>query len=252
MMAITALQNARKKKTSRAVRLSCVFAFLFLFSAVIAAHSQGRRMGGVRLMTSSQRHQSSPHESSSNNNNNQAPRGTTPQGQSGNGNGNASRQTTAPTRDGHLQDWINAHSNLTEEQKEQALRQDPGFKQYPPATQQGIIQRMRELNSMTPEQQQARTNSIETMERLSPQQRQQFSRALIAIGAMPEERQRLVRKAFRDLRDIPVEQRPAILNSEQFRSQFNDHERQVLNSLLVVAPYLPPARPSGDVQYGGK
>ena len=164
--------------------------------------------------------------------------------------GNAPRTAVAPRQEQHLQDWINAHQNLTVDQRVEALQREPGFSQLPPNTQLRMIQRMRELSAMTPEQQQVRTTNIEAMEHMNPQQRGQMVGALRAISNMPEDRQRLVRKAFRDMREVPVEQRNAIIKSDRFRSQFTDHERTVLGSLLAVEPYMPPARPTDDTQFG--
>ncbi len=56
----------------------------------------------------------------------------------------------------------------------------------------------------------------EMFERLSPEQRQDVRAASQAVRQMPEDRQRMVRRAFNDLRQIPPEQRQAILNSARF------------------------------------
>jgi hypothetical protein len=48
-----------------------------------------------------------------------------------------------------------------------------------------------------------------------------------------------VRRAFNDLRQIPPEQRAAILNSARFSQTFSPDERHVLGSLLSIEPYQP-------------
>jgi hypothetical protein len=55
------------------------------------------------------------------------------------------------------------------------------------------------------------------------------------VHSLPEDRQRMVRKAFRDLREYPPEQRQALMNSGQFQAQFTQQER----SILAVEPYHP-------------
>jgi hypothetical protein len=70
------------------------------------------------------------------------------------------------------------------------------------------------------------------------------------LGGLPEDRRRLVARAFRDLREMPQPQRQAILNSDRFRGQFSDQERNTLSSLLAVEPYLPVRRPNDEPSYG--
>ncbi len=238
----------------------CVAGILCLAAAPVPAQPLPRRYAFAPPRFQPPKPPKPPRNNPSNKPPNAAPRGNSQNPPPANGapapnaaqnNGNQARPAPPPKQE-HLQEWINAHQNLTVDQRVQALQQEPGFNQLPQATQQRMVQRLRELSAMSPEQQQTRTSSIEAMERLSPQQRQQMRGALLAISNMPEDRQRLVRKAFRDLREVPVEQRQAILNSENFRTQFSPYERSVLGNLLAVEPYLPPARPSDDLQYGGK
>jgi hypothetical protein len=88
------------------------------------------------------------------------------------------------------------------------------------------------------------------MERLTPPQRQQVRGAMQQLGGLPEDRRRFVARAFRDLREMPQPQRQAILNSDRFRGQFSDQERNTLSSLLAVEPYLPVQRPNEGPSYG--
>jgi hypothetical protein len=93
---------------------------------------------------------------------------------------------------------------------------------------------------------------IEALERLSPQMRQQVHTSMQQFRALPEDRQRLVKKAFRDLREYPPEQRTAMMNSGQFQSQFTPQERSILGNILAAEPYQP-ERGSGldnGLQYG--
>ena len=56
---------------------------------------------------------------------------------------------------------------------------------------------------------------------------------------MPTARQQVVRRAFRNLRDMPPGDRIKALNSAQYANQFSPQERTVLNNLLSVEPYQP-------------
>jgi hypothetical protein len=61
-----------------------------------------------------------------------------------------------------------------------------------------------------------------------------------------------MKKAFRDLREYPPEQREAMMNSGQFQAQFTPQERHILGSILAVEPYRPAPRSGLDngLQYG--
>jgi hypothetical protein len=56
---------------------------------------------------------------------------------------------------------------------------------------------------------------------------------------MAPDRHRMVGRAFTDLRQIPPDQRSAILNSARFSQTFTPDERRVLGNLLSIEPYEP-------------
>jgi hypothetical protein len=143
----------------------------------------------------------------------------------------------------HLGQWMNRHSNMTLEQQQRALGNEPGFRQLPPQTQQHLRSRLNQLNSMSPDQRSRMIERNEDIERLSLPQRQQVRGAMQQLGALPMDRRRMVARAFRDLRAMPPEQRQSLLNSDRFRSQFSPQERGTLGQLLDVAPLLPPPPP---------
>jgi hypothetical protein len=76
-------------------------------------------------------------------------------------------------------------------------------------------------------------------EKLSPQQKADVNASAAAMHQMAPDRQRMVRQAFIDLRQIPPEQRGQILNSARFANTFTPDERHVLGSLLSIEPYEP-------------
>ena len=45
-------------------------------------------------------------------------------------------------------------------------------------------------------------------------------------------------------------QRQAILNSDRFRGQFSDQERNTISNLLAVEPYLPVRHPNDNPWFG--
>ena len=171
-------------------------------------------------------------------------------GQAGRPAMNAPRGVQAPKQNGgkgnqeHMPQWMARHSNLSPADQQKALEKEPGFRDLPPQTQQALRNRLTQLNNMNPEQRRRMLEHTEIMERLTPQQRQQFRSAAEQYRGLPDDRRRMVARAFRDLREMPEPQRQAILNSDRFRGQFSDQERNTLSGLLSVEPYLPVERPN--------
>lgn len=171
-------------------------------------------------------------------------------GQAGRPAMNAPRAVQTPKQNGgkgnqeHLPQWMARHNNLSPADQQKALENEPGFRDLPPQTQQRMRDRLTQLNNMTPEQRQRMLERAEQMEHLTPMQRQQVRGALQQYQGLPVDRRRMVARAFRDLREMPEPQRQAILNSDRFRGQFSDQERNTLSGLLSVEPYLPAEHPN--------
>jgi hypothetical protein len=150
----------------------------------------------------------------------------------------------------HLGQWMDRHSNLPLAEQQRALEKEPGFRDLPPQTQQRMHDRITQLNNMTPEQRRRTLERTEAIEHLTLPQRQQWRGAMEQYQGLPEDRRRLVARAFRDLREMPQPQRQAILNSDRFRGQFSDQERNTLSGLLAVEPYLPVQHPNDGPSFG--
>ncbi len=141
---------------------------------------------------------------------------------------------------GHLPDWMAQHRNQPLSQQERLLRQEPGFSRLNPGEQQRQIDQLHRLNAMPEAQRDRRLARAEALERLTPSERMQVNQSARQLAAMPADRQAMVRRAFQDLRGVPVEQRGTILNSARYASSFTPQERGVLGNLLRVEPYEPP------------
>jgi hypothetical protein len=139
----------------------------------------------------------------------------------------------------HLGGWLQSHQGQSFSSQTNSLRQEPGFSNLPQPQQQRLIDRLHQLNTMPPEQRQRTLGRVENMERLSPDRRQAVRSSAQELSAMDPGRKQQVRGAFRALRDMPPAERQQMLNSPEFRSQYSDHERQVLGNLLSVEPYQP-------------
>jgi hypothetical protein len=140
---------------------------------------------------------------------------------------------------GHLGAWLNEHRNLPIQEQERILRNDPSFRRLSPADQQRIVEQFHQVHQLTPEQRQRKLARTEIIEHLSPQDRMQVERSFRLWATMPLDRQALMKSAFHDLRDLPLEQRPMVLNSQRYQGVFSSQERAILSDFLRVEPYMP-------------
>lgn len=154
-------------------------------------------------------------------------------------NSNGARQ---PYGGPHLQDWLNRNQNVPLQEQEKQLRNDPSFKRLPKADQQRLTQRLRQMDSMPEQQRDRRLARNEMLERLSPEQRMSINRSGREWSALPADRQMQMRRAFQDLRGVPIDQRQTVLNSSRYQNMFTPEERGILSDFLKVEPYQPQQR----------
>ena len=154
----------------------------------------------------------------------------------GNAPGAAQRGVQGGQKNEHLAEWMNQHSNLSPAQQQQALGNEPGFRELPPETQQRMRDRLSQLNAMSPQQRDRTTRNIENIERLAPDQRVQVRGAMEQLGSLPPDQRREVARSFRELRELPPGQRWSAMNSPRYAGQMNDAQRATLGNLLRVEP----------------
>ncbi len=119
------------------------------------------------------------------------------------------------------------------------LRGDPSFRRLNPADQQRLMQQLHQVNQMPEEQRQRRLARAEMIERLSPQERMQINLSARRWAYLPPVRQALMKNAFQDMRSVPLDQRPIMLNSGRYQGVFTPEERGILTDMLRVEPYEP-------------
>lgn len=142
------------------------------------------------------------------------------------------------SRPGHLGAWLNQHQGV--QNQEQLLHNNPNFNRLPPAQQQRLVQQLHNLDQM-PEARRERTLArAEMFEKLSPQEQTQVRDAGRQLVTLPAGRQEMVKRAFQDLRSVPLDQRPTVLNSARYQNNFSPEERSILGNLLRAEPYEPP------------
>ena len=153
-------------------------------------------------------------------------------------------------RNQHLSQWMESHRNQPLSQQQNALAAEPGYRQLQPQEQQRIQNRLTQLNSMPDSERQRTIQRTEQMERLQPAQRQQIRSAMQQLGSLPDDRRRAVARTYRYLNALPPQQRQQYMNTPQYRGQFNESERQTMNNLITVSPFLPQTQPPGPSPQG--
>ncbi|HYM75921.1 MAG TPA: DUF3106 domain-containing protein [Candidatus Dormibacteraeota bacterium] len=129
---------------------------------------------------------------------------------------------------GHAGDWLRRYKDLSPDEQERALQNDPAFRRLPPERQQQLRQRLQHFSNLPPQQQLQVLNRMETWEHLTPEQKQQARQIFGQMQQLPPDRRRLVHKAIDDLRGMPADQREQIINSDRFKGMFSDHEREMM------------------------
>lgn len=129
-------------------------------------------------------------------------------------------------------EWLRQHLNETPQQQQREMQLDPQFQHLSPEQQQHLQDRLRQFNSLPPQQRQRRIQNIQQMEAMPPDRRQMLQSSLQQFRQLPDDRRRQVRQAWNSLRQMSPDQQQQVLNSDRFRSQFNDQERSTLRGLL--------------------
>jgi hypothetical protein len=140
---------------------------------------------------------------------------------------------------GHLGAWLNEHRMQPVQEQERILRSDPSFQRLNPAVQQRLVDQLHQVNQLPAGQRERRLARADALEHMSPQDRMSVNLSARRLGALPQDRQAMVRMAFRDLRSVPLDQRQTVLNSARYQGAFSPEERGILADLLRVEPYEP-------------
>lgn len=138
----------------------------------------------------------------------------------------------------HRGEWLRKYGSLPPSEQEQQLKQDPGFRNLPPERQNQLLDRLHNFNNQPPEKKQQILNRMETFEHMTPEQQSAARNLYQQYRGLPDAQRSKVSQAYRRLRGMPPEARNQVLNSEEFRNNYSDQERDLLRSMtdLNLAP----------------
>lgn len=133
-----------------------------------------------------------------------------------------------------LGDWLKNHKNLSPDQQEKALENDPNFKRLPPDRQTQLKDRLRNFNNLTPQQRERAFQRMQVWEKLTPDQRNQVRDANQQLQGLPQQRQIMVHRALRHLVQMSPQERQQEFESDKFKSTFSDQEQNILKNLSGI------------------
>jgi Protein of unknown function (DUF3106) len=131
----------------------------------------------------------------------------------------------------HRGDWLRKYGNLPPSEQEQQLKQDPSFRSLSPDKQNQLLDRLRNFNSQPPEKKQQILNRMETFEHLTPEQQASARNLFQRYHNLPEDQRAKVSQAYRRLRGMPPEARNQLMNSDEFRNNFTEEQRDLLRGM---------------------
>ena len=131
----------------------------------------------------------------------------------------------------HRGDWLRKYGSLPPTEQEQQLKQDPGFRNLSPDKQNQLLERLRDFNNQPPEKKQQILNRMETFEHMTPQQQASARSLFQQYQNLPEDQRAKVSQAYRRLRGMPPDARNQLLNSNEFRNNYSDEQRELLRGM---------------------
>lgn len=138
----------------------------------------------------------------------------------------------------HRGDWLRKYGNLPPGEQEQRLKQEPAFQSLSPEKQNQLLDRLRKFNSQPPEKKQQILNRMEAFEHLTPEQQASARSLFQRYQNLPQDQRAKVSQAYRRLRGMPPDARNELMNSEEFRNNYSDEQRELLRGMtdLNLAP----------------
>lgn len=144
----------------------------------------------------------------------------------------------------HIGQWLKKIQNLSPEEQEKALANDPEFQKLPPEQQNQLRERLRHFNSLPPEKRQRILERMDAFEHLTPEQQQQARQIFGQVRQLPDDRRHEFRKGMRKLAGMNPDQRLAAIDSPEFRGAYSDDERNLMRQ--VVKLNILPQHPAPD------
>lgn len=134
----------------------------------------------------------------------------------------------------HMGDWFRRNETLPPDQQLKKLEQNPDFQRLPLDRQQRLRERLQNFNSLPPEQKDRILHRMETYEHLSSEQQQRVHDLFRQYRGLPQDRRQELRRAFQQLEGTTPDERRRMLDSPEYRHNFNDQELSLLRGMSTI------------------
>ncbi len=141
--------------------------------------------------------------------------------------------------------WFDDLANMSPEDREHALQDNPRFQKLPPERQEEIRKRLQHYSEIPPERRAQMRERWDVMESLTPEGRQKIREVFPRWRGLEPERRKAVGDEFRALRGMTAAERERRLASPEFQKTFSPEEQQVLKDLSAL---LRPDKPEAKEQ----
>jgi hypothetical protein len=134
----------------------------------------------------------------------------------------------------HMGDWFRRNEALPLDQQLKKLEQNPDFQRLSPDRQQRLRDRLQNFNSLPPAQKDRILQRMETYEHLPPEQQQRVHEMFRQYRGLPQDRRQELKHAFQQLEGMTPDERQRMLDSPEYRNNFNDRERSLLRGMSSI------------------
>ncbi len=121
-------------------------------------------------------------------------------------------------------------NRMNPQQRERALSK------LPPERREKIEQGLKRYNDLPEQDRDHLRQQFQNFKQLPPEQQDALRKNFRQFTALSEDRRIVVRQELSQLRAMTPEQRKQRMDSEEFRSRFDGHERQLLDNFTRLMP----------------
>jgi hypothetical protein len=137
------------------------------------------------------------------------------------------------------QRWMRKLQDMSPAEQERFLENNQRFRNLPPARQAEIRARLKQWNSLTPEQKQTLIRRARILERMSADERREIRQVILPEWRqLPPDRRQVVREKLRQLQGLDDSEREKRLKDPAFEKGLSPKERNLIAQLskLKVGP----------------
>ncbi len=119
---------------------------------------------------------------------------------------------------------------MSPEQRERVLER------LPPERRQRVEQQLKQYHNMTPEQRERLQQRYQWFSQLPPERQDAIRKSFQRFQKLPADRQDALRQELQRLNALPEGEREARMNSDDFRSRFDQREQQIIRDVTGAFP----------------